>query len=299
MSEYNENSIYNDAADEVEVESYSTDEFGFVVTTEEAPKRNITLGGTVQLQEIAKPIAQGVFSAATSDEAAKERIVASIETSYEMDRLVMTYGDFDGIDLSFLADLTDAEISSMLKSQQSKRSRLKGMDMTQNNYLNLLHATVCELLLRKFAGKPKGARVGTGARGTRSILTYTEEQLVALAENQDEVRREIRNLASKKSIYKNSDQFDETSELWANILQAEEQLKSIRQDAPRGGVKRTNKVAAAIVTAIEANEDSFEKMTKAQLIEFITVTLKDIAQPPEIIGDTAPVEIDESIAAEV
>ncbi len=243
-------------------------EDGFIVASAAAHRR--ALSATAELQAIAAKIADGVFEAVRQEEDGNQQIVASTETHNAMDSMVMTYGEFDDIDLGFLVDAGDAEIAAMLKSQTSKRSRLKKATMTRENYFALMNACISELLLRKVAGKPKGARVGgAGRSGARSRLVYTEEELVALGADQEAVRREMKNLASKKSTYKNGDNFDEASAMWANILEAESQLKSIRKELPRGAMgPRVSKIAKEIVALIdEAGE--LEKLTKDRLVALI------------------------------
>lgn len=231
-------------------------------------KARRSLTGTVALQAVAATIANDVFAMVQAESNAKELVANSAEAHYNMDRLVMTFADLAAVDINFLFELSDPEIAAMQKSQSSKRSRCKRSEMTMDNYMSMMNACICELLIRRVTGKEKGVRTGGGNRGTRTVLVYTEDQLVALAGNREAILREMRNLASKKSIYKNSELFDETSERWAEILTAEGQLKALRDELPAAArAPRTNKLQTQLMKLFSENEP--ESMTKAQLLEFV------------------------------
>jgi hypothetical protein len=92
----------------------------------------------------------------------------------------------------------------MLKSQQSKRSRAKSKAMTLDNYTTLLTAAIAEDIIREIYNKPKSAGGFHRAAGT---VDYTIDQLQALHDDQEALRKEIRNVQSKKSIMKSKNPF--------------------------------------------------------------------------------------------
>ncbi len=251
---------------------------GFTVkSVSTGSKGRRSLNGTAALQAVAAGIATDVFNKVQAESNAKELVANSAETHYNMDRLVMTFTDLSEVNISFLLELSDPEIAAMQKSQASKRSRCKSAEMTMENYMNMMNACVCELLIRRVTGKEKGIRTGGGSRGTRTTLVYREDQIVALEGNREAILREIRNLASKKSIYKNSEQFDEESERWSDILEAEGQLKALRDELPATArAPRTNKLQTQLMSLFSENEP--ESMTKAQLLEFVN-KIRDVLVP--------------------
>lgn len=113
----------------------------------------------------------------------------------------------------------------MLKSQQSKRSRSKNKVMTIDNYRNLMAGAVSELLIRQAMGKAKSSM---GYRRASGSVEYTAEELEVFKNDQEALKREIRNVQSKKSIMKSKEGFSEEDERWQLLLAAEETLKSIR-----------------------------------------------------------------------
>lgn len=183
------------------------------------------LPGTAQLTALASSCASEVILKLNANiETYRDRVDASASDNRAMDALLdelLEYGD----QADFLTDLDEAIVSSMLKSQQSKRSRTKSKQMTDANYVTLMTAAIAERIIRDKCGIAKSAgRVGRAA-GT---IGYTAEQLEALAADQDALRKEIRNVQSKKSIMKSKAGFDTQSERWLALCDAEEQLRGLR-----------------------------------------------------------------------
>lgn len=188
-----------------------------------------TLAGTQQLTSTASVIADSVMVQANSDiETYASMIKESQSDASVLDKLVAATYDIDTVSVDFLKSLDEDTLDGMLKSQQSKRSRCKSKEMTLDNYKSMLTAAIAERLIRMAIGKDKSAYVGRAA----GDVSYTDERLAALASDQDALRKEIRNVQSKKSIMKSKAGFDETSDRWQALLVAENQLKSIRSDAP-------------------------------------------------------------------
>lgn len=122
----------------------------------------------------------------------------------------------------------DAVIDKMIKSQQSKRSRAKGKAMTQDNYNTLMVGAISENLLRIASGKEKAA---VGHSGNSKPIEYDEATLESYKTDKEKLSKEIRNIQSKKSIMKSKANFDDKSDAWIKLLDAEAMLKSLRGDA--------------------------------------------------------------------
>lgn len=192
---------------------------------------NRSLAGTAQLTSLANGIAAEVLKKVDADaETYKERIVDSQTDNNVMDDLIRELYDLESVDVNFLKELDEKTLNAMLKSQQSKRSRTKGKTMTMDNYRNLMAGSAAELLLRQVMGKPKSS---LGYRRASGSIEYTAEELEAFKNDQDALKREIRNVQSKKSIMKSKADFDETAERWVQLLAAEESLKSLRVGGTR------------------------------------------------------------------
>lgn len=184
------------------------------------------LPGTAELTSVASNAANEILRKLNENtEAYQEKLAASKVDHNAMDSLVRELYDLDAVDVSFLQRLSEDDHNAMLKSQQSKRSRCKSKVMTLDNYHAMLTGAVAELLLRKVMGKEKSAM---GYRRAAGAIEYSSEELEAFRNDQEALRREIRNVQSKKSIAKSKANFDENSERWQQLLEAERLLKSLR-----------------------------------------------------------------------
>jgi len=195
--------------------------------TQESSANSRTLNGTAELTRISHNAAVNIIRSMEEDiDNYRERIAKSANDSREMDALLNEFKPWVDIeDDHMLKNLDDETVEGMLKSQQSKRSRTKGKTMTLDNYTTLITATIAESLLREWYNKPKAAG-GNNRRGT--IVDYTPAALEAYANDQEALRKEIRNIQSKKSIMKSKADFDESSEAWLALLKAEQMLKDLR-----------------------------------------------------------------------
>ena len=185
------------------------------------------LNGTAELTRIAGNYAAGIIRTMEADiDSYRDRIAASTTDSKELDAILDELcPTFEIEDDSVLRNLSDETVEGMLKSQQSKRSRSKSKAMTLDNYNNLLTAAIAENILRELYNKPKAAHANYRRAGN---VDYTPAQLEALAEDQEALRKEIRNVQSKKSIMKSREDFDPSSERWQSLLKAEIMLKDLR-----------------------------------------------------------------------
>lgn len=149
-----------------------------------------------------------------------------------MDQLIDELNLLDGVEADFLKELDSKAINGILKSQQSKRSRAKNKpEMTLENYHTMLVGAICENIVRNVCDLPK-THTAVGGRSGKSIFDYTPEEIQALGDDQDALRRMIRNVQSQKSIAKSKDDFDETSEKWIALLKIEAVLKDLRVALP-------------------------------------------------------------------
>lgn len=197
----------------------------FAKVTEATTNSTRSLAGTAQLTSLSDGVAKIIYEAAKSDPDAITELGQSMVDIAAADRLINKFGELATHDYTFLFTIDEDQLEAMLKSQQSKRSRCKSKTMTVENYLNMMSAAVAEQYIRLATGKDKSS-AGRGPHGTSVI--FTEERLAVLAADQETLRKEIRNVQSKKSIMKSKADFSEEDERWQNLLVAEVQLKGIR-----------------------------------------------------------------------
>ena len=191
-----------------------------------------SLAGTAQLTSIANTISQVLIKRIVDGpETYGEQFENSKTDHNAMDALINLMIDLSTVEAEFLKELDEDTLNSMLKSQQSKRSRSKNKAMTIDNYRNLMSGAVSELLIRQATGKAKSSM---GYRRARGSVEYTAEELEMFKNDQEALKREIRNVQSKKSIMKSKADFTEEDERWGQLLAAEETLKGMRVG---GGVK--------------------------------------------------------------
>lgn len=192
-----------------------------------------SLAGTAQLTAVANELVNAAISKLNDSlEEYRADFDASKSDHSAMDKLLAQLIDFDTIDVEFIKQLDEATVDGMLKSQQSKRSRAKSKAMTLDNYKSMMSGAIAENLIRKATGRVKSAG---GARRMSGSVDFSAEQLEALREDQERLKKEIRNIQSKKSIMKSKADFSEDDERWQALLVAEEQLKSVRVST--GGTK--------------------------------------------------------------
>ena len=207
------------------------------------------LAGTAQLTEIASHLTNDVIAQLNENiDEHMELFKASQREHSAMDTLIEEMVDFDTVDYDFIYQLDDKTVDGMLKSQQSKRSRCKSKAMTMDNYKSMMTAAIAEKIIRLATGKTKNA---VGVRRGTGTVTFSDEELEALRVDQEQLKKELRNVQSKKSIMKSKADFSEEDERWQALLVAEEQLKSIRVST------RGTKVVE-VDTTKEKLEEAFE-----------------------------------------
>lgn len=217
--------------------------------TMEVSNRGNQLGSTAELTRISTEIAREILKRAEADaEKYQAKIVESQKSHDVMDQLINEICDLTTIDIDFLKAESEEVLDRMIKSQQSKRSRAKSKEMTLENYLAMLTGAVAENLLRIAANKPKSAGGGGARRGT---VSYSEEELEAFKNDPEALKKAIRNVQSKKSIYKSKADFDPDSERWQELIMVEEQLKAIRDGQTieaEKAIEKTNQLEGMLAT---------------------------------------------------
>lgn len=198
----------------------------FATVTGTATYNNRGLTGTAQLTSIASSLATEIIQTMNADiENYADDIKKSQTDNNSMDELIEKVYPLSNADIDFLREIDEDTLDGMLKSQQSKRSRCKSKAMTLDNYKALMTGAIAENLIRLATGKEKHAG---GARRMAGSVDYTIEQLQMLGEDQEKLKKEIRNIQSKKSIMKSKADFDENDERYQALLRAEQQLKDMR-----------------------------------------------------------------------
>lgn len=194
-------------------------------STDKASKKMLT--GTAQLTSVASMLANDMISGIGNELDSYEQAFSDSKTNPAvMDELIANFVTFQEDDerLQFIKELGDDEQNKMLKSQQSKRSRAKSKVMTLDNYKDMATAAIAETMIRLATGKIK---TSTGPRQSKYEV-YTDEIVELLASDQVALRKEIRNVQSKKCILKHSDNFDPETDAYKKILADEALLKSVR-----------------------------------------------------------------------
>lgn len=218
-------------------------------TNQEVTNKSNQLDNTANLTRISTDIAREILKRAEADaEKYQTKIVESQKSHDVMDQLINEIYDLTTVDIDFLKAESEEVLDRMIKSQQSKRSRAKSKEMTLDNYITMLTGAVAENLLRIAANKPKSAG-GGGAR--RKAVAYSEEELEAFKNNPEALNKAIRNVQSKKSIYKSKADFDPESERWQELLEVEAQLKAIRDGQSieaEKAIEKTNQLEEMLAT---------------------------------------------------
>lgn len=220
----------------------------------EVSNRSNQLSSTAELTRISTEIAREILKRAEDDaEKFADKIIESQQSHDAMDNLIAEIYDLTTVDIDFLKNESEEVLDRMIKSQQSKRSRAKSKEMTLDNYITMLTGAVAENLLRIAANKPKTAGGGGARRGT---VTYSEEELEAFKNDPEALRKALRNVQSKKSIYKSKADFDPESERWQELLEVEAQLKAIRDGQnveAEKAIEKTNQLEEMLATVDTKN----------------------------------------------
>lgn len=203
---------------------------------------------TGQLTNTATAIVAEIMKAIEADEQKYAPMVIASQTSHDkMDELIAAAFDLTTVDVEFLKGLSADDVEKMLRSQQSKRSRSKSKSMTLDTYKSMMVGAISENLLRISANKPKSAGGGGAPAGD---IGYTEDKIAEYAADQEKLKKEIRNVQSKKSIMKAKVGFSDTDARWLQLLEAEEILKKLK----------TGEVTTTIVTIADERVDKLQEI---------------------------------------
>ena len=200
----------------------------------EATTNARNLAGTAQLTNLSNELVAKCIAKLNEELSTySEDFNASKSDHSAMDKLIAQLINLDEVDVEFIKQLDEATVDGMLKSQQSKRSRAKSKTMTLDNYKSMMAGAIAENLIRLATGKAKTAG---GARRMSGSVDFSAEELEALQADQEQLKKEIRNVQSKKSIMKSKADFTEDDPRWQALLVAESQLKAIRVTTSRATV---------------------------------------------------------------
>lgn len=231
---------------------------------------NVTTGarslpGTAELTAVASAAAHRIIKAMEADiETYRPRIQKSAADANELDAIINEFKPLHELeDDHILRNLSDEIVEGILKSQQSKRSRSKSKAMTLDNYIILLTAAIAEDIIREIYNKPKSAG---GFKRASGNVDYTGAQLEALAEDQEALRREIRNLQSKKSIMKSKADFSESDPRWLSLLRIEQQLKDLRVGGRGTSVIKVDETKDALAELLAGKDISKMKNADAHAL---------------------------------
>ena len=223
---------------------------GSIFVSNNAASTNSTrqLDGTARLTSFANSLAAKlVREFADSEDDEKQAVITKAFTdTASLDLMVDAANESITEDCGWMSELDDELLDKMLKSQQSKRSRCKSKEMTQDNFTSMLSAAIAERAIRLALGKPKG-NSSTQRRGAR----YTDEDIQKLADDQEALKKAIRNIQSKKSIMKSKAGFDETAPEYQELLEDEEKLKAVRIGG--GHVDVTKQAVRQLLTDVDIN----------------------------------------------
>jgi hypothetical protein len=159
-----------------------------------------------------------------------------------------------------------------------------------DNYLSILTQAVGEMLIRTALEKPKGTSFGAGR--ARDTITYTEDELLAYSENQEVLRREIRNVASKKSVYKRkigdkfTEEFAATDPIWLELMKADEQLKNVRVAIPRAPLTTFREKISSIIG--ETNLETVKGAEAKRLLNEIAKSMGIVESDEEPTDEQQP-----------
>ena len=245
----------------------------FNTTENETTTNSRSLAGTAQLTSLANAlVAECIKKLNDNLDEYRDEFMESQKDHNAMDALLAKLLDYDTVDVEFIKELDEATVDGMLKSQQSKRSRAKSKAMTMDNYKSMMAGAVAENRIRKATGKVKSAG---GARRMSGSVDFTAEQLEELKEDQEALRKALRNVQSKKSIMKSKADFSEENPRWQALLVAEEQLKAIRVSTGRTQVVKVDETKDALA----------EKLADVDIEHLKAADSKELlAQIKEMIG---------------
>lgn len=177
------------------------------------------LAQTASLTAYSDSLARALIVDAKKDEANADLIKASFTTAAAQDTLIELFCGVLSTDT--IVDADEDTLKKLLASQQSKRSRSKGKDMTLSNYISMMSAAIAETVIRTVMGKPRGASATAGSSATTPL---SDGDLSVYADDLDLANRRIRSLQSWKSTHKH---LEGTIE-WDCVVENIQKLQDLR-----------------------------------------------------------------------
>lgn len=216
------------STDEPQPEDVSTDEFDSLFdepSDEPGAANERQFKQTALLTAHALRVAEGILAQVRSGILPRSLVEASKNDHDKTDELIDESGLLtDDDDFSYLEGTSTKDYEGMIRSQQSKRSRSKSKGTNKlDNYKDMLVGAIAENILRGKSGMSK--KSGGGANRE---LGYTDEEIAKLTADSELLKKEIRNVQSKKSITKSKAGFSEADDRWIQLLADEKLLKAIR-----------------------------------------------------------------------
>ena len=205
------------------------------------------LAYTDQLQSAARARAIELTKACTKPELAARAnamlATGSVDILLDLIHEVFTDETIAG-DAAFMAEATSDELSKMLESQRSNRSKAKRAGLNaMPNVLGFISAMYAELMIRSISGKSYNAS-GNKLSNDRAELAADPELLT----------KKINSLASKKSRLSKLAVYDESAKTELEAVEAElKELRGLRPERTRTVVKSTqlDEVRAALASLDE------------------------------------------------
>jgi len=240
-----------------------TNEFDFVQAAESQPAESRKLQHTSRLIDSSKARAIEIMRSIGQAEAEdKSQMIAWIDSGKAEDliKLIGAFIDDDAIkaDAEFLSTASEDELSKLLESRRSDRSKTlrKGPRSNVSVCQQYIATMYAELLVREAWGKPYA--------GVTTAAAVDERDL-------DAVNRKIKSLRSKKSRLKKSAEFVEADRIELEAVEAEiDRLAAFR---PAVAAKTTVKSAdvSAIREALQLvqhklSAEELDKYKKAGLL---------------------------------
>lgn len=254
-----------------------------------------SLQGTAQLTD-ASTTAAGTAMSFLQDncETYSDRIELSKTSHTALDELISELVNLEAIDVSFLRELPDTTLDAMLKSQQSKRSRTKGKEFTLDNYKTMMVAAIAEALLRQVMHKAKSA-----GRKASAGVEYTVDQIGEFAADIEMLKKELRNVQSKKSIMKSKEGFSEEDERWIKLCEAEYLLKSMRSQGATIKVDETKNKITALVAGIDVEKlkPAEAKALLLKAMDLLSDVKEDVAAETDLAKTPDPTTSNEEPTA--
>ena len=189
--------------------------FTQATTTETGLKR---LDCTAALTQYSDDTARHLLAAVNSNPDMQDDLKLSFSDSAAQDRLIEAIVGTVMTNTVELADET--QLKKLLASQQSKRSRAKGKEMTVANYLSMMSAAIAEQVIRTVMNKPRGTSVVAGS----STMPLTEQDIVAYQSDLEAANKKIRSLQSWKSTHK----IEQGTANWTVVCESIAALQALR-----------------------------------------------------------------------